>query len=160
MRSIVSILVLSAATLSCQSQVVPLTPEESASISEEVLAVQTDLLQANERLDLSEFMEFIADDFIMAKEENVLTREVFQESLAADFPLYGRYVIGWEPQKVSVPARNVAIITASIDWIVIGIQADTVWRGPCSYTSVFELRNGSWKVTHGHLSWDEPSTSQ
>jgi hypothetical protein len=121
--------------------------------AEGALRAQADLFSANEKLDLEAFLGHLADDFVMAKEGQVMELDAFEKHLAESFSSYDHHVIEWDPIKVSVIAPTAVVITSAQNWVAFDRKGEIMWEGPTAYTAVYELRGGAWKSTHGHLSW-------
>jgi ketosteroid isomerase-like protein len=152
-------LVLAALSLAfvaaCQPATTELTEERKAEIAAEVLQIRAELAAVNERLDVEAFLSFFTDDLVAAKELDVMDYETFARRIEEDFNTYDHYVITQELAEVSVLSEDAVAVTDKSQWVMIAVGGDTVWAGPATFTSIFVLRDGDWKVVHLHGAWVE-----
>lgn len=140
-----------------QAEKPKLTEEQIAAIKKAVLEKHAEIIKAAEKLDADKFYESILDagkgtiiqnGRIMSRRESLdITKEGFEglEKL--------KYEFNW--QNINVLSPDIAILTAQ------GRTTATVDTGETfsvdfAVTSVFVLKNGQWKIAHGHHSIPNP----
>ena len=128
--------------------------DPSAAIEQAVLAANTEIMAAANRLDVDAFFDYIVDtDKGMIVQNGVIfrTRREAYESVKRGLQGLAAIDRRLENPQVTVIAPDVALLVAN------GSVAATLSDGRAvnsrfAVSLVFVLRDGRWKVLHGHYS--------
>ena len=133
------------------------TPDEAA-IKKAVLKVHAQMARAEKDLDADTFFEYILDfenGLIMQDGIVFNTRKEALDAVRTGFERVAQIQRVYERTDVTVLSPEVALVTAKGASKVTLVDGRT-FNNPFAASSVFVVRDGQWKLLHGHYSLPNP----
>lgn len=129
-------------------------PQDDAAIEQTVLAANAEMIAAANRMDLDAFFDAIVDtDKGMIVQNGVIfrTRKDAYEAVKRGLQGVTRIERRFDSPKVTVIAPDVALLVSEGS-VAATLQDGQAMNGRFTVSLVFVLRDGRWKVLHGHYS--------
>ena len=148
-----AVLVLAALVVALQGSGSP--GAEAAAIEKAVLEANARMTQASNSLDAEKFFDFILDSDrgpIIQDGQVFKTRAAALEVVRAGFQGMSKIDRKYSQIYVTVLCPEAALLTASGSYTATLSDGQTVMSGPFAVSLVWVLRDGQWKVVHGHYS--------
>jgi hypothetical protein len=132
--------------------------EQRAAIEKGVLGAHAKLLQAEKNLDAEKFFECIPDfDKGLIIQDGTLfkTRQEALDVVKAGFDGVTKVERTYDRIYVTVLSRETALLTGS-GTSSVTLSDGRVLSGPFAASMLFILKDGQWKLLHGHYSIPNP----
>lgn len=151
MAAMIVVLVLGALVIGTQSSS---ALSDNETIEKAVLETNERMTQAGNNLDSEKFFSFILDSEkgpIIQNGRLFRSRAEALEIIKAGFRATAKIDRKYDHTYVTVLAPDAALLTGTGDYTATLSDGRTV-TGPFAVSLFFVLRNGQWKVLHGHYS--------
>jgi uncharacterized protein (TIGR02246 family) len=152
---VIIILVLVSAVLAAQSNSANTSSlEQQQAIEKAVLKTFEQMNQAEINLDADKFFSHILDfdkGLIIQDGQMFKTRREAYETVKVGFEGVSQLKRVYEQKYVTVISPEAALLTAS-GTSTVTLSDGRVLSGPFAASLVYVLRDGQWKVLHGHYS--------
>jgi uncharacterized protein (TIGR02246 family) len=129
-------------------------PDQQQAIEKAVLKSHNQMSQADSNLDVDKFFSYILDfdkGFIIQDGRLFRTRQEAYEAVKKGFEGISQLKRTYEQTYVTVISPETALLTAQGTSTVTLSDGQTFSR-PFAVSTVYVLRDGQWKVLHGHYS--------
>ena len=149
----VAVLVLATGVMALQGGGGPVT--DTATVEKAVLEANARMMQASNSLDADKFFAFILDSDkgpIIQDGQVFRTRAAALDVVRAGFQGMSKIDRKYNQTYVTVISPETALLTASGSYTATLSDGQTVMSGPFAVSLVWVLRDGQWKVLHGHYS--------
>jgi uncharacterized protein (TIGR02246 family) len=120
-----------------------------------VLKANAEMTQASNSLDADKFFAFILDSDkgpIIQDGRLFKTRAEALESVRAGFQQVSKIERKYDQTHVTILSPDAALLIAAGSYTATLSDGQTVMGGPFALSMVWVLRDGQWKVLHGHYS--------
>jgi ketosteroid isomerase-like protein len=127
---------------------------EQQAIEKAVLKTHLQMTQADNNLDVDKFFSYILDfdkGLIIQDGRLFKTRQEAYETVKQGFEGISQVKRSYEQTYATVISPEVALLTAR-GTSTVTLSDGRVFSGPFAVSLVFVLRDGQWKVLHGHYS--------
>jgi uncharacterized protein (TIGR02246 family) len=124
-------------------------------IEKAVLEANARMIQAGNSLDADRFFAFILDSDkgpIIQDGQLFKTRAQALESVQVGFQQVAKIERTYDQIYVTVLSQDVALLSATGSYTATLSDGQTQMKGPFAVSLVWVLRDGQWKVLHGHYS--------
>ena len=151
---VIVILVFVSAVLAAQSNTGNMSLEQQQAIEKAVLKTHIQMSQADNSLDADKFFSYILDfdkGLIIQDGRLFQTRQEAYETVKQGFEGISQVKRSYEQTYATVISPEVALLTAR-GTSTVTLSDGRVFSGPFAVSLVFVLRDGQWKVLHGHYS--------
>ena len=134
-----------------------LSEEQTAVIKAVVLEKHGEITQAAEELDADKFFEFIIDSGMgtIIQDGKVLTYQEALDSTRKGFERIVELRYEFSQKNVNVLSPDIAVLTAQ-GKATTKIDTGEIFNVDFAVTSIFVLKDGQWKIVHGHHSIPNP----
>jgi len=160
MRKIVMVVVvLVLATLVMALQSSNNTTGDKEAIEKAVLEANTRMTQAGNSLDVEKFFAFILDSDkgpVIQDGQLFKNRTEALEVVRAGFQGIAKIDRRYNQTYVTVLSPEAALLTAVGSYTATLSDSQTLMSSPFAVSLVFVLKDGQWKVLHGHYSTPNP----
>jgi uncharacterized protein (TIGR02246 family) len=140
--------------LAVQNEKTTVPLEQQQAIEKAVLKTHIQMSQADNSLDADKFFSYILDfdkGLIIQDGRLFQTRQEAYETVKQGFEGISQVKRNYEQTYVTVISPEVALLTAQ-GTSTVTLSDGQVLSGPFAVSLVFVLRDGRWKVLHGHYS--------
>jgi hypothetical protein len=130
------------------------TAEQRKAVEKAVLETHARIAQAEEELDAEKLFAYIPDfDKGLIVQDGTLfkTRQEALDAVTAGFQGVGRVDRAYEERYVTVLSAEAALLTAK-GTSSVTLSDGRALSGPFAASMVFVLRDGQWRLLHGHYS--------
>ena len=137
----------------------PMTEAQRSAIEKAVLEANARMTQASNGLDVDKFFAFILDsDKGSVIQDGTLfkTRAEALETVRAGFQAVSKMDRRYDQTYVTVISPQVALLCGTGSSTATLSDGRTLMSSPFAVSLVFVLRDGQWKVLHGHYSTPNP----
>ena len=154
-KTLKTILVLTCASAvwAFQNNKSDISTQQQQAIEKAVLKTHIQMTQADNNLDVNEFFSYILDfnnkGLIIQDGRLFKTRKEAYEIVKTGFEGIAKLKRTYEQTHVTVISPETALLTAQGISTVTLTDGQT-FNGPFAVSMVFVLRDGKWKVLHGH----------
>lgn len=130
-----------------------LTEEQIAAIQEAVIKKHSEIVKYAENLEVDKFYESIIDSGkgTIIQDGRILSREESLDMTKKGFEGIEKLKYEFGQKSVKVLSSEIAIFTGQGETIVT-IDTGETFDTDFAVTSVFVLKDGEWKIVHGHHS--------
>jgi uncharacterized protein (TIGR02246 family) len=128
--------------------------EQQQAIEKAVLKTHIEMTQADSNLDVDKFFSYILDfdkGLIIQDGRLFKTRQEAYEAVKEGFEGISQLKRTYEQTYVTVISPEVALLTAH-GTSTVTLSDGQTFSSPFAVSLVFVLRDGQWKVLHGHYS--------
>lgn len=134
-----------------------LTEEQIAAIQKAVIKKHSEIVKHAENLDVDKFYEFIIDsgEGTIIQDGIILGREEAMEVTKRGFEGIEKLKYEFSLKNVKVLSPEIAIFIGQGSTVVTNKTGQT-FDTDFAVTSVFVLKDGEWKIIHGHHSIPNP----
>ncbi len=154
-RVVTAVVVLGLATLAMALQGSSNTTGDKEAMEKAVLEANSRMTQADNSLDAEKFFAFILDSDkgpIIQDGRLFKTRAEALESVRTSFQQVTKIERKYDQTHVTILSSDVALLSAAGSYTATLFDGQTVMGGPFALSLVWVLRDGQWKVLHGHYS--------
>jgi uncharacterized protein (TIGR02246 family) len=152
------ILICASAVWAFQNNKSALSSEQQKDIEKAVLKIHNQMVRADASLDADEFFSYILDfdkgliirDGLMFK-----TRQEAYEVIKEGYKGISKIKRTYEINHVTVISPQTALLTAQ-GTSTVTLTDGRTFSGPFALSMIYVLRDGQWKVLHGHYSAPNP----
>jgi hypothetical protein len=140
--------------LAVQNEKTTVPLEQQQAIEKAVLKTHIQMSQADSNLDADKFFSYILDfdkGLIIQDGRLFKTRQEAYETVKQGFEGISQLKRTYEQAYVTVISPEAALLTAR-GASTVTLSDGQVLSGPFAVSLVFVLRDGRWKVLHGHYS--------
>jgi uncharacterized protein (TIGR02246 family) len=140
--------------LAVQNEKTTVPLEQQQAIEKAVLKTHIQMSQADNSLDADKFFSYILDfdkGLIIQDGRLFQTRQEAYETVKQGFEGISQLKRTYEQTYVTVISPEAALLTAQ-GTSTVTLSDGRVLSGPFAVSLVFVLRDGQWKVLHGHYS--------
>jgi len=133
-------------------------PEQQQTIEKAVLKTHIQMTEADNNLDANEFFSYILDSnkgLIIQNGRLFQTRQEAFEVVKKGFEGISKLKRTYEQTYVTVISPEAALLTAQ-GTSTVTLTDGRTFSGPFAVSMVYVLRDGKWKVLHGHYSVPNP----
>jgi len=134
------------------------TVSDSAAVEKAVLAVHAAMAEAEKALDAEKFFSYILDfDKGLIIQDGMVfkTRQEALDTVKAGFQGISGIKRAYDRTHVTVISPEAALLTAQ-GTSSVTLSDGRIFSGPFAVSSLFVLRDGQWKLLHGHYSVPNP----
>lgn len=131
---------------------------DTAAIEKAVLAVHAEMAEAEKALDAEKFFSYIPDfdkGLIIQDGTVFKTRQEALDTVKAGFQGISGVKRMYDQTYVTVISPEAALLTAR-GTSSVTLSDGRILSGPFAGSSLFVLRDGRWKLLHGHYSLPNP----
>ncbi len=134
-----------------------LNEEQTAAIQKAVLKSHQEMINAMENLDVDKFFESIIDSGkgTIVQDGNVMTRKESLDSVKKGFEGVTKLKYEFFHKTVKVLSPETAILIGK-GRTTITIHTGEIFNTNFAVSSVFVMKDGKWKIIHGHHSIPNP----
>jgi uncharacterized protein (TIGR02246 family) len=132
--------------------------EQQQAIEKAVLETHTQMAQADNNLDADKFFSYILDfdkGLIIQDGRLLKTRQEAYDTVKKGLEGISQLNRIYEQTYVTVISPETALLTTQ-GTSTVTLSDGRVLEGPFAVSMVYVLRNGQWKVLHGHYSIPNP----
>lgn len=150
------VIIIGAAVLASQAGRDPTS--DTAAIEKAVLAVHAEMAEAEKALDAEKFFSYIPDfdKGLVIQDGTVFkTRQEALDTVKAGFQGISGVKRMYDQTYVTVISPEAALLTAR-GTSSVTLSDGRILSGPFAVSSLFVLRDGQWKLLHGHYSLPNP----
>lgn len=150
------VIIIGAAVLASQAGRDPTS--DTAAIEKAVLAVHAEMAEAEKALDAEKFFSYIPDfdKGLVIQDGTVFkTRQEALDTVKAGFQGISGVKRMYDQTYVTVISPEAALLTAR-GTSSVTLSDGRILNGPFAVSSLFVLRDGQWKLLHGHYSLPNP----
>jgi hypothetical protein len=158
MRRITFLTVAAISTVVFASQAAREPLSNRAAIEKAVLKVHAQMAQAEKELDAERFFGYILDfDNGLIMQDGIVfgTSQEALDAVKIGFERVAQIQRTYERTEVTVLSLEAALLTAKGTSTVTLVDGRS-FNNPFAASSVFVLRDGQWKLLHGHYSLPNP----
>jgi uncharacterized protein (TIGR02246 family) len=151
---VILILILVSVVWATQSNKNPLSPEQQKAVEKTVQKTFEQMNQAEIDLDADKFFSYILDfdkGLIIQDGQLFKTRREAYEAVKQGFEGISQLKRSYEQTYVTIISPETALLTTR-GTSTVTLSDGQVLSGPFAASLVFVLRDGQWKVLHGHYS--------
>ncbi|OHB57037.1 MAG: hypothetical protein A2173_09650 [Planctomycetes bacterium RBG_13_44_8b] len=151
---VIIILVFVSAVLAAQSSTGNMSLEQQQAIEKAVLKTHEQMNQAESNLDADKFFSYILDfdkGLIIQDGRLFKTRREAYETVKQGFEGISQLKRTYEQTYVTVISPETVLLVAQ-GISTVTLSDGRVFSGPFAVSLVYVLRDGQWKVLHGHYS--------
>jgi uncharacterized protein (TIGR02246 family) len=151
---VIIILACASAVWAFQSKKSTMSPQQQQDIEKAVLKVHKQMVQADADLDVDKFFSYILDfdkGLIIRDGQLFKTRQEAFDVIKTAFEAISRIKRTYEQTHITVISPQTALLTAQ-GTSTVTLTDGRILEGPFALTMVYVLRDGKWKVLHGHFS--------
>jgi len=134
------------------------TAEQQQAIEKAVLKTHIQMTQADNNLDVDKFFSYILDfdkGLIIQDGRLFQTRQEAYEVVKKGFEGISQLKRSYEQTHVTVISPETALLTAQ-GTSTVTLSDGQTFSSPFAVSMVYVLRDGQWKVLHGHYSVPNP----
>jgi hypothetical protein len=135
----------------CQPATMELTEERKAEIAAEFRQFRMDLYASNERLDIEQTLNSIAEDVALIVQGTRLRYDDFATAARGGFGSLQSLSVDVQDMQIDVLGEDVVVNTDVVVDVVTDTTGTTVEQTHL-HTEVWVKRDGRWVMTHGHKS--------
>ncbi|MFZ0033529.1 MAG: SgcJ/EcaC family oxidoreductase [Sedimentisphaerales bacterium] len=146
------------AVLAVQSNNGNMPIEQQQAIEKAVLKIHSQMTQADNELDAEKFFSYIPDfdkGLIIRDGRLFQTREAAFEAVKKGFEGISKSNRTYEKTYVTVISPETALLTAE-GTSTVTLSDGRTFSNPFAVSMVYVMRDGQWKVLHGHYSIPNP----
>ncbi len=152
------VLVCVSVVLAAQNDKTSIPLGQQKAIEKAVLKTHMQMTQADSSLDANKFFSYILDfnkGLIMQDGRLFKTRQEAFEVVKTGFEGISRLKRTYEQTHVTVISPQTALLTAQ-GTSTVTLTDGRTFSGPFAVSMIYVLRDGKWKVLHGHYSVPNP----